>query len=80
MHINLYPTVLNIKLLPYGFKNSRGLNLNFKIESAHKLVMNLNLNVDFQKSINFNLGFAKSMKLDLNSIVSRAINLKNEWI
>ena len=75
MHINLHAAVFNIELLPYEFNNSRGLNLNFEIESAHKLVMNSNLNVDFQKSITLNLDFAKSMKLDLNSFVSRAMNL-----
>ena len=40
-----------------------GLKLSFDFESAHKLVMNLN--VDFQKSMNLNLDFAKSMHFTL---------------
>ena len=53
MHINLYATALIVKLLRYGFNSSLGLNLNFEIEFAHKLVVNLI--VDFQKTINLNL-------------------------
>ena len=39
MHIYLYTAVLNVKLLRYGFSSSLGLNLNFEIKSAHKLVV-----------------------------------------
>ena len=53
MHTNLYAAVLNVKLLHliYGFNSSLFvLNLNFQIESVHKLDMNLY--VDFQQSMN----------------------------
>ena len=63
MLINLYTVVLNAKLLHNGFNSSLGLNLNFEIESLHKLVMNLN--VDFQKSMNWNVDFLKSINLNL---------------
>ena len=52
MRTNLYAAAFNVKLLRliYGFNSSLGLNSNFEIESAHKSVMNLN--VDFLKSMN----------------------------
>ena len=66
-----------------------GLNLNFEFEfeSAHKLLMNLNLNSTFAKSMNLNLNFdflklmnlnlvfLKSMNLNLNLIFSKSMNL-----
>ena len=45
-----------------------GLNLNFELEfeSAHELLMNLNLNSTFAKSINLNLNLAFSKSMNLN--------------
>ena len=40
-----------------------GLNLNF--ESAYELLINLNLNSTFAKSMNLNLVLSKSMNLNL---------------
>ena len=45
------------------FPTRVGLNLNFEFESAHELLMNLNLT--FAKSMNLNLVFFKSMNLNL---------------
>ena len=47
--------VLDVKLLRYGFNCSLLLNLNFEIKPAHQLVMKMNLNVDFSKSVSFNI-------------------------
>ena len=42
------------------------LNLNFEFKSAHELLMNMNLNSTFAKSMNLNLAyFFKSMILNL---------------
>ena len=48
----------------FGVKSGVGLNLNFEFESAHELLMNLNLNSTFAKSMNLNLVFSKSMNLN----------------
>ena len=50
-----------------------GLNLNFEFESAHELLMNLNLNSTFAKSMNLNFDFSKSMNLNL--VFSKSMNL-----
>ena len=50
MYINLYAAAINVKLLRLicGFNCGLfGLNLGFENESAHKLEINFNLNVDF---------------------------------
>ena len=54
-----------------------GLNLNFELESAHELLMklNLNLNSTFAKLMNLNLAFSKSMNLNLNLVFSQSMNL-----
>ena len=46
-----------------------GLDIKFEFESAHELLMNLNLNSTFAKSINLNLSlvFANSMNMNLNT-------------
>ena len=38
--------------------------LSFEIESTHKLAMNFNLNVDFQKSLNLNSVFFLSQEFE----------------
>ena len=53
-----------------------GLNLNFEFESAHELLMNLNLNSTFPKSMNLNFDFSKSMNLNLVFSQSMNLNLK----
>ena len=62
IHLNLYAATLKIRLLHLiytcGFNSSLGLNLNFKIESTHMLVMSLNQ--DFYKLINLNLKIKKN--------------------
>ena len=54
-----------------------GLNLNFEFESAHELLMNLNLNSTSAKSMNLNLNsvFSKSMSLNLILVFSKSVNL-----
>ena len=63
MHFNLYAAVLNVNLLRliYGFKSSLGLNWNFQIKFVYKLVMNLNLNVDFFEVKEFEFGIRTEM-------------------
>ena len=59
-----------------------GLNLNFEFESAHELLMNLNLNSTFAKSMNLNFDFSKSMNLNLvfsNSTFAKSMNLNFDF-
>ena len=57
------------------------LNLSFPFESAHKFLMNLNLNLNFvfSKSMNLNLNFVFSKSMNLNSklnfVFSTSMNL-----
>ena len=51
--------------------------MNFEFESAHELLMNLNLNSTFAKSMNLNLVFSKSMNLNLNLKITKKMNGSN---
>ena len=51
--------------LKASLMGSLGLNLNFEFESAHKLLMHLNLHSTF----------AKSMNLNLNVLIKHSTNL-----
>ena len=51
MHVNLYATVLNVNLLRLfcGFNSSLGFNLNFEIETAHKLGMSFHSMISYRQ-------------------------------
>ena len=54
----------------FSVKSGVRLNLNFEFESAHELLMKLNMNLKliFAKSMNLNLVFSKSLNLNLNLV------------
>ena len=51
------------------------LNLNFKLETAQELLINVNLNSTFAKPMNLSLVFAKLMNLNLKVLIKHLINL-----
>ena len=83
LHFNICSLHRNFHAVYYNFLQSLnflpnvirvGLNLNFEFESAHELLMNLNLT--FAKSMNLNLAFSKSM--NLNSKIKNKMNGSNQ--
>ena len=57
---NFWPKSHDAVLVP----NRVELKLNFKLPSAQKLALNLNMNVDFQKSMNLNVLIKHSMNVN----------------
>ena len=75
-HLRLVWCKLQNPLWILGVKSRFGMNLNFEFqfESAHELLINLNL--VFLKWMNLNLVFSKSMNLNLVFLKSMNLNLK----
>ena len=62
----------------YPILSTVGLNLNFEFESAHELLMNLNLNSTFVKSMNLNLNLVFSKPKNLNLKIKNKMNGSNQ--